>query len=306
MRGQSEHGISTEKFAAISSLPIWSGALKLSPLTGGISNESWVVTDSIKSRVVRFGDDYPFHHVDRAHESMVARAAHAAGFSPEVITTVPGMMVTQFLEARTYDADSVRKSIQELSALVKAFHQTMPQHVSGYARLFWVFHVIRDYARTLQIAGMSETAELSRFCQISKALESVQVPLPLIYGHNDLLPANFLAADGRIWLIDFEYAGFSTAMFDLAGLSSNSGFSRDQSLELLEIYFGESPDPGLIRSLEAMQCASLLREAMWSMVSECYLKAPGVDYEAYTAAQLEAFSQRLENYQIRYGKIPLS
>ena len=118
-----------------------------------------------------------------------------------------------------------------------------------------------------------------------------------------LLPANFLEADSRLWLIDFEYAGYSTAMFDLAGLSSNAGFNNDQSLELLRAYFGTDPGGDLIRSLEAMQCASLLREAMWSMVSECFLNAPGVDYEAYTAAQLDAFSQRLDSYQVRYGKI---
>ena len=36
-----------------------------------------------------------------------------------------------------------------------------------------------------------------------------------------------------------------------------------------------------------MQCASLLREAMWSMVSELHLDAPGVDYVAYTEENLE-------------------
>ena len=187
MHGKPEQQISAEKFAAISGLPIWSGTLKLRPLKGGISNESWIVTDSSTTRVVRFGDNYPFHHVDRAHEAMVARAAHAAGFSPEVIATEPGMMVTQFLDARTFDAQSVRNSIHELSAFVKAFHQTMPQHVSGYARLFWVFHVIRDYARTLQSEGSADTGQLIRFCDISSALESVQNALPLVYGHNDLV-----------------------------------------------------------------------------------------------------------------------
>ncbi|MEZ5913896.1 MAG: phosphotransferase [Paracoccaceae bacterium] len=43
----------------------------------------------------------------------------------------------------------------------------------------------------------------------------------IVYGHHDLLPANFLEdADGRLWLIDYEYAGFGTAMFDLAGAAS--------------------------------------------------------------------------------------
>lgn len=51
-----------------------------------------------------------------------------------------------------------------------------------------------------------------------------------------------------------------------------------------------------------MQCASLLREAMWSMVSELHLDAPGVDYVAYTDENLERLNQVLDAYRSRFGK----
>ncbi len=38
-----------------------------------------------------------------------------------------------------------------------------------------------------------------------------------------------------------------------------------------------------------MKAASLLREAMWSMVSELTLCAPGADYAAYTQDNLKRF-----------------
>ena len=38
-------------------------------LKGGLSNESWKVTDAQGVHVVRFGKDYPVHHVDRAREA---------------------------------------------------------------------------------------------------------------------------------------------------------------------------------------------------------------------------------------------
>jgi thiamine kinase-like enzyme len=303
MRGQKQQEVGGERLRQIKSLPIWQGALTIRPLKGGISNESWLVTDDAASRVVRFGDDFPFHHVDRAHETMVARAAHQAGFAPELIHAEPGMMVSQFLNARTYDAKSVQKNIQTISTLVRSFHRLMPSHVSGYARLFWVFHVVRDYARTLSARNSRLKGQLPGLLDIAAALEAAQIPLPLVYGHNDLLPANFLEADGRLWLIDFEYAGYSTAMFDLAGLSSNAGFSDEQSQRLLELYFNETPSVSTLKAFQAMQCASRSSEAMWSMVSELYLAATGVDYEAYTAGQLDAFQQKLSAYQSRYGKI---
>ena len=306
MQGKQEQQISAAKLAAIKSLRFWSGELSIAPLKGGISNESWIVTDKTGPRVVRFGEDYPFHHVDRTHEAMVARAAHAAGFAPEVIATAPGMMVTEFLNAKTGSATSIRKDIAGHVAVVKSFHETLPRHVSGAARLFWVFHVLRDYARTLAAKSSRHTARLPEWMSIADRLEAAQIPMPLIYSHNDLLPANLLYSFGRIWLIDFEYAGFSTAMFDLAGLSSNAGFDRNQSLEMLDLYFGDTPHADLVQALEAMQCASLLREAMWSMISEIFLYAPGIDYVAYTASQLGAFSERLDEYQSQYGKIKTS
>lgn len=303
MQGRQEQQISSGKLTAIRALPIWRGELAVQPLKGGISNESWIVADDETQRVVRFGEDYPFHHVDRAHEAMVSRAAYEAGFAPQVIATAQGLMVTQFLDAQTGSPESIADDIGGHAAIVKSFHQTMPRHVSGPARLFWVFHVVRDYARTLSENSSRHVGRLQTWLELADALEKVQIPLPIVYGHNDLLPANFLYSDGRIWMIDFEYAAFSTALFDLAGLSSNAGFNRDQSMQLLEAYFARLPDFDLVRSLEAMQCASLLREAMWGMVSELFLNAPGVDYAAYVSDQLAAFSTRLDDYQSRYGKL---
>lgn len=303
MDGQKQQEIESVKLARIKSLPIWQGALNVRPLKGGISNESWLVSDEAKTLVVRFGEDYPFHHVNRTHEAMVARAAQTAGFAPELVHFEQGMMVSQFLNAQTFDAALVRDNWEDIAKLVRDFHQTMPNHVSGAANLFWVFHVIRDYARTLNAGSSRHVPVLTTLLSDAKALESVQTPLPVIFGHNDLLPANFLKSDNRLWLIDFEYAGFSTAMFDLAGLSSNAGFDDKQSEQLLALYFSAKPDAKLIQSLAAMQCASLLREALWSMVSELYLAAPGVDYAAYTQDQLSSYCAKLDQYQSRYGNI---
>ena len=93
-----------------------------------------------------------------------------------------------------------------------------------------------------------------------------------------------------IWLIDWDYAGFNSPLFDLAGLASNSDMSAEQELQVLELYYGEKPDSLLVRRYHAMKCASLLRETMWSMVSELTSELD-FDYAAYTAENLAAFRQ---------------
>jgi thiamine kinase-like enzyme len=293
-------GISTED--RIRALPFWNGAVEISPLDGGLSNENFLVTDAGGRHVARRGRDFPFHHVLRERELMTARAAHEAGFGPRVEYAQNGIVVCEFIEAQTYGAEDVRENIARIAPLVRAFHERMPKYVSGPGFMFWVFHVIRDYARTLEEGGSRFAGKLSAYLELADELERAQAPLPIVFGHNDLLPANFMDDGKRLWLIDFEYAGFNTAMFDLAGTASNAGMSQAQSGELLATYFGHAPEADLLRSHAAMQCASLLREAMWSMVSELHLDAPGVDYAAYTAENLARLDAALENYRTRYGK----
>ncbi len=287
---------------AIRNLPCWKGDITISPLHGGLSNENFLVVDDAGKHVVRFGDDYPFHHVHRERERMTARAAHEAGFAPALEFAQPGVMVSQFLGAKTYGAEDVRANIGRVAALMRDFHTTMPAHVTGAGFIFWVFHVIRDYARTLEAGNSRKVADLPDYLALAEEMEKAQLPLPIVFGHNDLLPANLLDTGDRLWLIDFEYAGFSTAMFDLAGLSSNASFSTEESEALLEAYFDAPPSPELKRSLAAMQCASLLREAMWSMVSELHLDTPGVDFVAYSEENLERLAAALDTYRSTYGK----
>ncbi len=77
-------------------------------------------------------------------------------------------------------------------------------------------------------------------------------------------------------------------MFDLGGLASNNELSPEQEDWLLEAYFAAPVTEDLRRRYAAMKCASLLREAMWSMVSELHLTVD-FDYQAYTAENLRRF-----------------
>lgn len=285
----------------IRALPCWNGRIAIERLPGGLSNENFIVTDADGRHVVRLGHDYPFHHVDRPREVMTARAAHAAGFGPPVEYAEPGVVVGGFVEGRTLSGEDVRAEADRIARLIRGFHRAMPEHVTGAAFLFWVFHVIRDYARTLEAGGSRMAAELPRYLALSAELEKAQAPMPIVFGHNDLLPANFIDDGRKIWLIDYEYAGFNTALFDLSGIASNAGMTPEESAGLLAAYLGHEPDAALLRAYAAMQCASLLREAMWSMVSELHLAAPGADYAAYTDENLARLDDALERYRTSYG-----
>jgi thiamine kinase-like enzyme len=287
----------------ISSLPCWQGDITAEPLHGGLSNESWKVTDAVGAHVVRFGRDYPFHHVDRAREVMTARAAHAAGFGPAVEYAASGVCVGQFITAATWTPADVSAAPDRVGALLRRFHHEMPTHIAGAGFIFWPFHVIRDYARTIAAGGSPFASDLPDHLALAAKLEAAQIPLPIVFGHHDLLPANFLDDGQKLWLIDFEYAGFGTAMFDLAGAASNAGMSGAETEALLVAYLGHKPDAAFLRAFDAMQCTSLLREAMWAMVSDLHLSAPGANYRAYATENLEKLANSLSHFTHAHGTL---
>ena len=216
----------------IKAMPLWQGEISATPLDGGITNINYVVTDGDKKYVVRLGEDIPKHHVMRFNELSASRAAHLAGLSPAVIYTEPGISVLQFIECATYSPEDVRKpeNLKRILPLIQKCHVEVPKHLRGPALIFWVFHVIRDYAAGLQEAGSSYQNLLPELVQIGNRLETNAGPFDMVYSHNDLLAANFLDDGDRLWLIDWDYAGFNSPLFDLGGLASNNELDDSQEI----------------------------------------------------------------------------
>ena len=288
-------------------LPLWSGDVSVRPLTGGRSNEAYIAQDDKGEYVVRFCHDIPVHHVNRDFEAMVSKASAEAGFSPSLIYyDMPGdegTMVFEFISAKTYDKEDVADNIERLTHRLRDFHLQVAEKVSGPARLFNVFHVISNYTNTLYEGNSRHINDLCQLEKISRALKEVQIPEHIVFGHNDLVPQNVLDDGEKIWLIDFEYAAFSTPLSDLANLASNAEFTPDQDEHLLQLYYDAPVRPEQKQAMAALKCALMLREAMWSMVSEIHLDVPGVDYELYTGECLDMLNRELETYQTKYGKL---
>jgi thiamine kinase-like enzyme len=198
------------------------------------------------------------------------------------------VLVIDYIPSTTLDAAGVRRDRDRCLALIKRAHRDIPPRLKGPILSFNVFHILRDYRHTL-IAGRSRMRmELPRLAGIAEQLERLVGPIDLVLGHNDLLPANFLDDGSRLWLVDWDYAGFNSPLFDLGGLSSNNGFDENDDTAILEAYFEQPLTDALRIRFQAMRCASLLREGVWSMVSELH-SSLNFDYVAYTAENMGRF-----------------
>ena len=278
--------------ARAAALSCWSGPVTPEPLTGGITNANFVVTDRGRRHFVRVGDDIIVHGILRFHELAASRAAAAAGLSPAVLHHEPGAVVFDYVEGRTFAAADVRRpdNLRRILPLLQRCHREIPRHFRGPALIFWVFQIFRDYAQTLSDCRSRMMPQLSRLLGVGTELEAMVGPIDIVFGHNDLLPANFIDDGPRLWLIDWDYAGFNSPLFDLGNLCSNNDVTEADERWLLENYFERPLTLELWRRYQAMKCASLLREAMWSMVAEHH-STLDFDYVAYTDDYLARFER---------------
>ena len=275
---------------SIRSIPIWNENIKIQTIDGGLTNQNFLIEENNKKYVVRLGDDIPEHLISRSNELIVSKAASNAGISPKVVYHSEGILVLDYIECSTLSAEGVRKNIKSIIPLIKKIHHEIPKNLYGQSVIFWVFHVIRNYVKFLYDNKSSYSKILYGLISQSELLEKKSSPYEIVFGHNDLLPANFLDDGSRLWVIDWEYAGYNTPLFDLGGLSSNNDFSLEEETYLLENYFENKINDKLLLQYNSLKCASLLRETMWSMVSELTSKID-FNYANYTQENLLKFNQ---------------
>lgn len=268
----------------------WHGkALELQPLGGGLTNHNWWVRAGDEPFVLRApGANSDLLAIDRHHEHEAAERAGRLGIGPEVVSFVEpeGALVTRFVpDAETLTPADLRhpEVLTDAVDLLRRYHHSPP--IAG--RFDW-FDVPCDYADKARRRGVAipDAFELAR----ARALEvrhafAVRADPP-VPAHNDLLAANFLrTADGRLWLIDWEYAGMNDRYFDLGNLAVNNELDEDGDEALVEAYFGEVT-MGRVARLRLMKVMSDFREAMWGLV-QVGTDAVDLDYGEYASTHFD-------------------
>ena len=278
----------------IKTLSIWKKDLTINPLEGGITNLNFLVNHGNEKLVVRLGQDIPEHLVYRSNEINVSKAAHEIGVSPKLIHSEQGVLVLEFIESETLDPKGVQKNLERIIPIIKKIHNEIPNFLSGQPAIFWVFHVIKYYANFLRSNHSIHQNKIDDLLLKASKLEKLSSPREIVFGHNDFLAANFLDDGSKIWVVDWEYGGFNDPLFDIGGLASNNDFKQDLEKEALEMYYEKSISNDFLLKYDSMKTASLLRETMWSMVSEITSKLD-FDYGEYTQENLSKFNDAFDS-----------
>ena len=280
--------------AAIRAVPAWEGLEPLvTPIEAGLTNRNFRIEVGGESFFLRLsGKDTQLLGIDRTAEHEAALAAATAGVGPEVFAFLPeiGCMVTRWVPAEPLgEGDLEREEVLAAAiAVVRAIHAS-PE----LPWTFSAFRIVEDYRKIAEERGVAIPPAYdeahARAARIEAAFE--RAPLPPRPCHNDLLGANFLRGNGRLWLVDYEYAGMGDVFFDLGNLSINNGLSDAAQEMLLRRYFGD-PTDGHAARLKLMRIMSDFREAMWGVVQQG-LSTLDFDYVAYADKHFVRLSQTM-------------
>ena len=254
----------------VAAIPSWSGReIRAETLGGGITNRNVRVQVDRESFVIRLpGKDTEVLGIDREAERRATEAAAALGVAPEVYAFLPdrGVLITRFVEAEPLPPDQLeeRDVLADVVEAVRRIHAMGPLISS-----FDVFEVVRAHRTSAEERGVAIPAPYDEALAVAERIRAAFETKPRTQRpcHNDLLNANFLRADGRIVIVDYEYAGMGDVFFDLGNLSINNGLSERAQELLLELYFGEPTAEQRARH-KLMRIMSDFREAMWGVLQQ--------------------------------------
>jgi len=259
-------------YAALRRVPLFRNIrheeIKVDLLSGALTNVCYKITIGDAAYVLRLAGEGTSDFIDRGAEEHNARVAAETGVSAEVVhfDTRDGTMVTRWVEGvpmNTGEEFGPGAPVRVALALGR---------VHGLGRVFRsrfdVFTAIDGYLDLLRGERMSLPADYREAARgagaVRLALEAA--PAPLMPCHNDPWPGNLLDADGRIYLIDWEYSGMNDPMWDLANLSVEAGFGPARDRNVMEAYFGANVSPSLYSRLEVYKAMGDLHWSLWGFV----------------------------------------
>jgi thiamine kinase-like enzyme len=188
------------------------------------------------------------------------------GVGPEVVTVVEpeGYLVTRFIEGEPIPPERMRtpELIERLAPRLRKIHSAHP--IPGR---FNPHLVVETYAATAAARGVDVPEDYAWAKEIADAIERARGSQAEVPCHNDLLNANFIWADGLVWIVDWEYAGMGDRLFDLGNLSVKHDFDIEHDEAMASAYFGRV-DRQVVASIRLMRFMGAFFEAMWGVVQQ--------------------------------------
>lgn len=264
-----------------------------SRFAGGLTNYNYIMEIHGTEYIIRKPGSLNHHMIDRSIEQINNSIASALGINSQCIyfDELTGIKVSVRIQNSKNIAQAdpcLPAHIQAVSHLMKQVHaspQDFPNHFSWQDELSKYEKIVQRLKGDFFSDYMSLKELLLHFSQ-QQIKEQVCVPC-----HNDTVPENFLIdAEGRAYLIDWEYAGMNDPSWDIAAYILESNLTPEAIHFLLLEYYGQIPPPQELLKMKIWMVAQDLLWSVWSLVRHY----SGDDFLDYCSRRYERFRRNIK------------
>ena len=265
---------------------------------GGLTNHTYHVKMADgKEYVVRLPGEGTEEVIVRSDEKISTYLACRLGIDAQLLLFGDdGTKVTEYIpNAVTMDEELMKEKrhIEQAAEIFRTLHGCGED--TGVP--FEVFDMAATYEKVIYDNNVPMPADYAeRKAQVAaiKAEVDKESPAPKVPCHNDSLCANWVEGNGRLYLIDWEYAGMNDGMWDIADTSIEAGFNTEQDLYFLEKYLGHAPGAAEQKHLVA---SKIYVDYLWTLWAKMRVPFDGQPMEDWAAERYARMIGFIDEYQ---------
>lgn len=261
---------------------------------GGLTNHTYHVwLENGEQYVVRIPGEGTEELIIREDEKISTKLACDLGIDARLLYFGDdGSKVTEYIkDAITMSAGTIGKEehIHQIADIFRKLHTCgvdtgVPFEVfdmaANYEKIIKDYHVsmFDDYLEVKnQVINIKQ--------EIDSVCDTTRVPC-----HNDSLCENWVVGNGKMYLIDWEYAGMNDGMWDLADTSIEAAYSHEQDTILLRYYLGKEPDSMIWKHFFANK---IYVDYLWTLWAKTRVPFDGQPMEDWATERYERLKSNI-------------
>ena len=264
---------------------------------GGLTNHTYKVTlENGEEYVVRIPGEGTEEVIVRSDEQISTKLACDLGIDAKMLYFgEDGSKVTEYIKnAVTMSADSL-KNPERIKQIAEIF---IKMHTCGVDTKvpFEVFEMAASYEKVIDDNNVDMFDDYNEIkatvmkikAEIDNAIDIKKVPC-----HNDALCENWVLGDGKMYLIDWEYAGMNDGMWDIADVSIEAGFDAKYDKMLLSAYLKREPE---IIDEKHFLASKIYVDYLWTLWAKMRVPYDGQPMEDWATERYTRLKGFIEEY----------
>lgn len=260
---------------------------EVTPLTAGMTNHSFSFRIKGEKYICRVPGEGSGQLVNRRGEKEAYRVIGEADYTEELIDfRDDGLKISKYLEGVSADADNPG-DVKKCMAAIRHLHEQKFR----VSTAFDLWEKILYYEKLCLDCEIKFDEAYEQHKQEMKLLYDMVMAMKpeFVFCHIDCIPDNCLIRpDGKLMLIDWEYAAMNDRLLDVAMFAIYSYYGKEKADELLNIY------------LEREACTDEKRRYYAYMAMGGFLWKLWTDYKYISGVDFGDYGEKMAEYAKEY------